>query len=229
MYSKNKNGGQRRGGNDEIPELNREQPDADTKESDDTSWSSGNDINSISQSEVELFKSLSINDLRFGKYQIERRIGRHGQADILKAFDPDLQRFVALKIYSGQINEMARDSILSEGRSLAKVDSPFVAKCFNVELVGDVPVLVIEWIDGQSLDQHIRNGEFTYRQAKQIFSKIAEGVEAIHQQDFLHRDLKPSNIIVDARGTPKIIDFGLASSKEEIGANLVGTYAYMSP
>lgn len=186
-------------------------------------------VNDLCEDEADLLRELSIEEPRFGKFIIEYSVGRYGQAEVIKAFDPDLGRFVALKIYSAWKTPSVRDAILAEGQALANVSSPFIAKCYSVDIVLGVPVLVMEWVDGQTLDEFVFTNEFTYNEIAAILLDLATGVAEIHKQGLLHRDLKPSNVLIDDNGDPKIIDFGLATGMSKSKRKVVGTYPFMSP
>ena len=167
---------------------------------------------------------------RIGRYRIIETVSVRRQTIVFKANDPDLDRVVSLKIYIDQ-NEDAPsiERVLKEARALVKIRSPFVARCHNLETINDTPVLVNEWIEGQTLDQYLTSNCLNYVQIKDLFQKIVRGVMAIHDEGILHRDLKPSNIVVSELGEPTIIDLGLAHVNAEPVQDLAGTLSFVSP
>ena len=164
-----------------------------------------------------------------GKYKIVETLANRGQSTVFLAHDPDLNRQVVVKLYHSAMDERQRQQVVSEGRALARIDSSYVARCFTVDSVGDAPFLVMEWIDGQTLTDFASEQSLDFKYIRSVFSKIAEGVAAIHEQELIHSDLKPGNIMIDAQGEPKIIDFGLVRAEQSTLTELAGTYAYMSP
>jgi serine/threonine protein kinase len=157
-------------------------------------------------------------------------LGRGGQAVTYLAFDPDLRRKVVIKEYHARGGEIEHEAVLNEGRSLARINSRYVAKCLTVERLGDHIYLVMEHIPGKNLWDAAHEQSFEFTQAAQLVAQIAEGLSDVHRCGILHRDIKPANIIVHADGTARLVDFGLAatlssSALESIG----GTLQFMAP
>jgi hypothetical protein len=141
-----------------------------------------------------------------GKYQIVRRFAEvTGQAAAYLAFDPDLERHVVLKRYYGRSGEA------EEGRALAKVVSPYVARCHGIERIDGAAFLVVEYIPGRNLAEVRRDGPLGIEAAVGIVAQLAEGVAAVHACGLIHRDIKPANVILHDDGAPRLIDFGLAA------------------
>lgn len=162
-----------------------------------------------------------------GKFIVQQKLGSGGQAIALLAYDPDLERQVVLKLYYSTTTMQQRIGVLSEGRALAKIDHPNVAKCYGVETLDGHPTLILEYVPGPNL-KDLKNVEAS--KAVQICASIARGVKAIHGANLLHRDLKPSNVILTNTNVPKIIDFGLVQPIGELkSSNSSGTPAFMSP
>jgi hypothetical protein len=165
-----------------------------------------------------------------GKYQIVRRLGGGGQAAAFLAFDPDLHRHVVIKLYHEARTPQEQERILQEGRSLARVRSPYVAQCYSAERHEGVPYLVVEYIPGKDLAQVQRSRPLSLDQALELIRQIAEGLAAVHACGLLHRDLKPANILVGDNGIPRLVDFGLAAPLAgESLRGVSGTLAYMAP
>lgn len=213
----------------ETSSLDQEDSSPDPHKTDLSATNPNGEFNVSDMSIAALEEELARSTPRIGKYQIEKTLGFHGQATVFKAFDPDLDRIVALKLYRQPLTDQTRQQVIVEGRALAKIESPFVARCHNVDSVSGVPLLVMEWVDGQTLSEYVAENELCYRQIRRIFGQIATGLQAVHQCQLLHRDIKPENILISHDGIPKIIDFGLASSNTGTEKSIAGTFAYMSP
>jgi serine/threonine protein kinase len=165
-----------------------------------------------------------------GKYELLRVLGRGGQGTAYLALDPDLQRQVVIKCFHAAKSDQARQSVLREGRTLAKVNSPYVAHCYGADQHHQVPYLIMEYVPGLTLAEYRRTHKITPARALEIVGQIAEGLRAIHQRGLLHRDLKPSNMIVAEDGRPRIVDFGLAvAQNDDALRHISGTPAYMAP
>ncbi|MDG3008299.1 serine/threonine protein kinase [Paludisphaera mucosa] len=164
-----------------------------------------------------------------GKYREVRRFSRSGgQGTAYLALDPDLRRHVVLKRYHAGAG--ATPAAIAEARSLAQVQSPYVARCYGIERHGDEAFLVVEYIPGRNLDEIRRDGPMGWGRVVGIASRLAEGVAAVHARGLVHRDIKPANIVLHEDVTPHLIDFGLAS---HLGGDrlreLGGTPQYMAP
>ena len=160
-----------------------------------------------------------------GKYQDVRRFAvSSGQAAAYLAFDPDLERRVVLKRYHGDSGEA------EEGRALAKVASPFVARCFGVERIDGELYLIVEYIPGRNLGEVRRDGPMDPARVVRIMADLAQGVAAVHARGLIHRDIKPANVILHDDGRPRLVDFGLAA---HLGSprlrQCAGSPPYMAP
>jgi hypothetical protein len=166
----------------------------------------------------------------FGKYRVVRILGDGGQASTLLAFDPDLRCHVVLKLYHRASSPTEQEKVLSEGRALARVRSPYVARCYGVERQGGVPALVIEYIPGRNLREQQSVRPVDIAQSLELTKQLAEGLAAVHACGLLHRDLKPDNVLIGDDGRPRLVDFGLAAgvASAEL-ANVSGTLPYMAP
>src|SRR5262249_56862729 len=117
-----------------------------------------------------------------------------------------------------------------EGRGVAKVNSPCVARCHGVERIDGAAFLVVEYIPGRDLAEVRRDGPLSLEAVVRILAQLAEGVAAVHARGLIHRDIKPANVILRDDGTPRLVDFGLAA---HLGSSRLrqwsGTPAYMAP
>ena len=165
--------------------------------------------------------------------------------DVYVARDSKLGRDVAIKVLPDSLaGDPARLARLErEARVLASLNHPHIAHVYGLEHADGIPALVMELVDGPTLADHIALKPISLREALRIARQIAEALEAAHEQGIVHRDLKPSNIKLTARGEVKVLDFGLATMREEDSARpadlttqdlsspnaIVGTPAYMAP
>jgi eukaryotic-like serine/threonine-protein kinase len=136
---------------------------------------------------------------------VHRFVETSGQAAAYLAFDPDLERHVVLKRYHGPTGEA------EEGRTLARVSSPYVARCHSVDRIDGEAYLVVEYVPGRNLAEVRRDGPLGLAQVVGILAQLAEGVSAVHAHGLIHRDIKPANVILRDDGTPRLVDFGLAA------------------
>ncbi len=167
----------------------------------------------------------SAEPIHVGKYQIVRRFSEaSGQAAAYLAFDPDLERHVVLKRYHGPTGEA------EEGKNLARVSSPYVARCHGIERIDGEAYLVVEYVPGPNLAEVRRDGPLDLAQVVRILAQLAEGVAAVHARGLIHRDIKPANVILHDDGTPRLVDFGLAA---HLGGSRLrersGSPPYMAP
>ena len=174
---------------------------------------------------------------RLGRYEIERVIGTGGMGVVLKAYDTDLSRPVAVKVLKPHLaqNGSARQRFVREARSAAAVVSEHVVAIHNVESDGDVPFLVMRYVSGESLQRRVdRCGVMDARQLLRVGIQAACGLAAAHEQGVIHRDVKPANILLE-EGVERALltDFGLARTVNDASLTqsgvLVGTPMYMSP
>ena len=145
-----------------------------------------------------------------GPYRILARIGEGGMGVVYKAQDQRLKRVVALKV----IREFDSDStrrqrFWQEARTAAQVAHPNACRIYDIVEDQQRPVLVMEFVEGESLSERIRSGPLPAREAAQIILAILSALEAFHKQGIIHRDLKPANIVLSSTGT-KLLDFGIA-------------------
>lgn len=147
-----------------------------------------------------------------GKYRLDRVLGAGGMGVVYRAFDLELQRFVALKTLP-RVDSDILDRLRREARSMAGFVHPNLALLFAVESWKEMPVLVVEYLAGGSLAARLPPALRT-REALELAIAIAGALEAMHRRGLVHRDVKPQNIAFTTEGTPKLLDFGLAQLPE---------------
>ena len=170
-----------------------------------------------------------------GRFEIRRELGRGSQSAVYLAWDPELQREVAIKTlhFTDADPELAA-VLLDEARTASKFRHPNVVPIFDVGQQDGDPDLVFEYVEGRSLLDVLRqDGPMPPLKAAELMRQIADALAEAHAIGIIHRDLKPSNILLDRHGVPKVMDFGIASrvpaTGREEGEPLVGTPAYMAP
>jgi hypothetical protein len=174
---------------------------------------------------------------RLDHYEMLAVVGRGGMGIVLKAFDEKLHRVVAVKVLAPHLAACgtARQRFVREARAAAAVRHDNVIGIHAVEDAGRIPYLVMEFIDGLSLEDRVRHGgPLEVEEVLRVGVQIAAGLAAAHQQGLVHRDIKPANILLDnSARRVKITDFGLARAVDDPGLTqsgfAVGTPAYMSP
>ncbi|MCA9175435.1 MAG: serine/threonine protein kinase [Planctomycetales bacterium] len=174
---------------------------------------------------------------RLGRYDVERLIGSGGMGIVLKGFDGELSRPVAIKILAPHLagNGAARLRFAREARAAAAVVHPHVVAIHNVETNGASPFLVMQFVGGESLQQRLdREGALDVCAILRIAMQTADGLAAAHSQGLVHRDVKPSNILLDLGVEHAMLtDFGLARASDDASLTHTGhhpgTPQYMSP
>ena len=174
---------------------------------------------------------------RLGRYHILDVLGQGGFGIVVKAVDPTLQRFVAIKILSPRlaVTSPPRKYFLREARSAAQVRHEHVVQIHCVE-EEPLPYLVMEYIEGETLQQRLdRTGPLEPEEALRVGRQIALGLAAAHAVGLVHRDIKPANIMLEKGEPPvvKITDFGIARTADDASLTasnvIIGTPMYMSP
>ncbi len=172
-------------------------------------------------------------------YEIIRELHRGGQGVVFEALQRSTKRKVALKILLAgrHANAAAKRRFEREIEVIAQLKHPNLISIFDSGVTADgLQYYVMDYVRGLPLDRYVRTQQLTLEQTVALFAEICHGVQYAHQKGVIHRDLKPSNILVDADGSPKILDFGLAKplaspvdAVVSITAEIVGTLPYMAP
>ncbi len=174
---------------------------------------------------------------QFSKYRIQRQLGAGAMGEVWLARDAALDRDVALKILppSLGLDEERLRRFFREARLAAKLNHPNTVTVYDTNVEGGLPFLAMEYIDGGSLEEKVRNeGPLPWREATQVIRAAAAGLADAHAIGLVHRDIKPANLLRTAKGTTKVADFGLAraagvDSGLTVGGAQLGTPAYMAP
>jgi tRNA A-37 threonylcarbamoyl transferase component Bud32/GAF domain-containing protein len=165
-----------------------------------------------------------------GKFRVDRLLGVGGMGVVYRGRDLSLDRDVALKTLP-RLTGAAADQLAQEARLMASMIHPNLATIFAIESWRHTPILVVEFLEGGTLAQRLREPQ-SIASVLQLGITMAAALEALHAAGLLHRDIKPSNIAFSAAGTPKLLDFGLARLFEPSRPDalaLAGTPLYLSP
>jgi tetratricopeptide (TPR) repeat protein len=184
---------------------------------------------------------------RLGRYHIIDRIAGGGMGVVYSAYDPDLDRKVALKVVHPKRthDDRSQARLITEARALAKLDHPNVVKVHDVLTNDGSVVIVMELVVGDTLTAWFEQPR-TWRDAVALYAQAAQGLVAAHGVNVVHRDFKPSNAIIGADGRVRVLDFGLARLADKTEAvataanatpisnltepgDVLGTLAYASP
>jgi eukaryotic-like serine/threonine-protein kinase len=171
------------------------------------------------------------------RYQLDRSLGNGGMGEVFEASDLTLHRSVAVKLLSPSLvqDEPARARFLREARALAQVNSPHVVAVYDAGEDGERPYLVMELVEGTTLEQELkRGGRLEPPRAVAIAKDIASGLASAHEQGIVHRDVKPSNVFLTPSDAAKIGDFGIARLERPdatltLTGQTFGSPPYMAP
>jgi tetratricopeptide (TPR) repeat protein/tRNA A-37 threonylcarbamoyl transferase component Bud32 len=155
---------------------------------------------------------------RVGRFLVLEELGRGGMGVVLAAYDPDLDRKVAVKVLHATAGQSpaehseGRARLLREAQALARLSHPNVVTVHEVGTVGDQVFLAMELVRGRTLRQWVQPlaGPQRWRTIVATFRQAGEGLAAAHRCGLVHRDFKPENVLVDAEGRARVLDFGLA-------------------
>ena len=177
-----------------------------------------------------------------GRYTLLEELGRGGMGVVYKAYDPDLQRAVALKFLPAHLSAdpEARARMRSEARAASALDHANIAVVHEIGSLrldpADPPdgrlYIAMAYYDGETMDRKIARGPLPPATVLEYGAQIASGLSCAHAAGFVHRDVKPANLIVTERGELKILDFGIARAASGTltrAGTPIGTVAYMSP
>lgn len=179
---------------------------------------------------------------RLGPYEISGVLGSGGMGEVYRARDTRLGREVAVKVLPAQFAREpgAIERFRREARLASTISHPHICAIYDTGDHDGLQYLVMELLEGQSLQQLIDTAPVPAARAVELGMEIADGLDAAHERGIIHRDLKPANVFVTTRGHAKILDFGVAKTASAAGdaetvagltsaGQAIGTVAYMSP
>jgi serine/threonine protein kinase len=179
---------------------------------------------------------------RLGPYEVIALVGAGGMGEVYEARDTRLDRTVAIKICKGGFSERFE----REARAISSLNHQHICALYDIGHEDSVEYLVMEYLEGETLEERLRKGALPIDEALRIATQVASALDAAHRKGVIHRDLKPGNVML-TRGGAKLLDFGLAK-RNEPGAlsgnnafgptaaqtvtaegTILGTFQYMSP
>lgn len=168
------------------------------------------------------------------RYEVVSKVGTGGMADVYKAKDHKLNRFVAMKVLKQEFREDTNfiKKFKTEAQSAAGLTHPNVVNVFDVGENQGIHYIVMELVEGITLKEYIsKKGKLSVKEATSIAIQVSMGLEAAHNHGIVHRDVKPQNIIISTDGKVKVTDFGIAraASSNTISSNVMGSVHYSSP
>ena len=168
------------------------------------------------------------------RYEIVGQIGTGGMADVYKAIDGKLNRYVAIKILKAEFREdqMFANKFQSEAQAAAALSHPNVVNVYDVGEDRGLQYIVMELVEGITLKEYIqKKGRLTPKEVISITVQVCSGIEMAHNHNIVHRDIKPQNIMISREGKVKVTDFGIAkaTSSNTISTNAMGSVHYTSP
>jgi len=176
---------------------------------------------------------------KIAKYEIKRRIGRGSMGVVYEAYDPFVQRTVAIKVahYSGNIppatKQKLREAFFGEVYSAGKMQHPSVVSVYDAGQEGDMNYIVMEFVDGCTLQDYVTGKKtLTHSQVVDVIYQCAKGLDYVHRQGVIHRDIKPGNIMLSNEGEVKIMDFSIAHVDVGLDSHnndVQGSPMYMPP
>src|SRR5262249_39949910 len=175
---------------------------------------------------------------QLGHYDIVSELGRGGMGVVYKGYEASLNRYVAIKVLAESLahDESVKERFLREARSMAALNDPHIIQIYFIGDDAGQTYFVMEFVDGESLGSLLkREIKLKPEQAAKIVYQTAQGLATAHDKGVIHRDIKPGNLMVTAKGSVKIADFGIALKTQDFSKKLtstgefVGTPGYLSP
>ncbi len=185
---------------------------------------------------------------RVGRYALLEQIGAGGMGVVFAAYDPDLDRKIAVKFLRPEVGGAeGTERLLREAQAMARLSHPNVATAYDVGTVDGQVFVAMEYVDGTTLREWLESpDERDWDEVWEVFRQAALGLQAAHDADIVHRDFKPSNVLIDRDGNAVVTDFGLARSAGAVPSEdldsataldspltltgcIVGTPRYMPP
>jgi serine/threonine protein kinase len=171
----------------------------------------------------------------FGRYRLIELIGRGGMGEVWRAYDPTMDRMVALKLLPPNFagDKVFQERFRREARAAARLDEPHVVPFHDFGEIDGRLYVTMRLIKGRDLQTILADGPLSSERAVRIIDQVAQALHAAHRIGLIHRDIKPSNILLAENDFAYLIDFGIARAAGDTGLTstgaAIGTWAYMSP
>src|SRR5215203_5545125 len=170
------------------------------------------------------------------RFRLDEKVGSGGMSSVYRAYDPTLERWVAIKLMHRDISNEADqlERFRREARAVAQLNHPHVVTVIDAGEDEGAPFIVFEYVEGETLKDRIRRlGRLPVPEAVAYAIEIGQALECAHAHKLVHRDVKPQNVLIDPDGRAKVTDFGIARSLEAQGltatGRVLGTTDYVSP
>ncbi len=173
-----------------------------------------------------------------GRFEVRARLGSGAFGDVYRAYDPQLDRDVALKVArAGALDGPQVRRFVREAKAAAGLRHPNIAPVYEAGQAGGRQYIAAGLVDGRTLEVELAaaGGRFAPERAAAVARKLADALAYAHSQGVVHRDVKPANVLVDPAGDPHLVDFGLAARAavddglKTVAGGVLGTPAYMAP
>ncbi|HEY6037415.1 MAG TPA: serine/threonine-protein kinase, partial [Kofleriaceae bacterium] len=170
----------------------------------------------LTESQAGRLPTLSIGD-RVGRYLVLSTLGTGGMGQVFAAYDPQLDRKIALKVLRANLGANAKEArarLKREAQAIAQLNHPNVVAVYDVGTTtnGEDVYIAMEFVEGDTLTTWLKRWPRTWREILEVFHQAARGLMAAHSVGLLHRDFKPDNVLVGGDGRVRVTDFGLARS-----------------
>ena len=220
-----------------VPPLQRIAEEAETAKLAKTQTDSTETFGTQTLTSVTVEESEQSHPSQLGRYEIRGVLGRGGMGEVLHAFDPLLQRSVAIKVLQADVDGEGdiAERLVREAQAAAAVEHDHIVPIFAVEIHSHSPCIVMPLLKGESLSQRLdqHEGPLPLEEILRIGREAAEGLAAAHARGLIHCDIKPANIWLEApRARVRILDFGLAIPHQEASrerGSISGTPGYLAP
>jgi eukaryotic-like serine/threonine-protein kinase len=181
---------------------------------------SGSQVPSAPESEREAREEVRRQGQQVGRYMLLKAVGQGGMGVVYAAYDPELDRKVALKLLhpGGRRwdRAQARARLQREAQAMARISHPHVIPVFDVGTHQDQVFVAMEFVEGGTLSDWLKKGEHTWREVLALFLQAGEGLAEAHAAGLVHRDFKPANVLLGKSGRVYVTDFGLARPVESL-------------
>jgi len=173
---------------------------------------------------------------QLGRFEVREAIGSGGYGAVFRAYDPQLDREIALKVPRSVVleNPKARERFLREAKAASQLRHPNIVPVHEAGREGKYYYIASAFIEGRTLAQTLKEREIGFEESARIIMALAQALAYAHDEGVIHRDVKPSNVMLDANDEPHLMDFGIAHREDveeslTIDGTVLGTPAYMSP
>ena len=173
---------------------------------------------------------------KIGRYEVRQRLGLGGFGEVFRAYDPQLERDVAVKVPRAEVlaTKEQVERFLREAKAAARLNHPNIVPVYDTGRDGDRVYIASKFISGKNLAELVRDYDQNWSRIAHLVQTLAAALHYAHRRKIVHRDVKPHNILVDDEGEPYLTDFGLARMENDArklthDGTILGTPAYMSP